>query len=83
MKRWDIFDRLSSAAKQQNLRYRLEKTWEADTFFFDDLLKCALNGKPVSVALAVIYTTKIRIDVVGEKQFERLRLNIDTVSLDV
>lgn len=82
MKRWDVFDFLARSAHRQNLRYRLEKDWESDAFYFDDLLQCSVNGRRVSVALAVIRTSKVRMDVAEGDGLEQLRLNADTLSLE-
>ncbi len=82
MKRWDVFDFLARCARRQNLRYRLEKDWESDSFYFDDLLQCSVNGARVSVALAVIRISKVRMDVVRHDGLEQLRLNTDTLSLE-
>ena len=81
MKRWDVFDLLLSMARRQQLRFRLEKDSEYDTFYFDDPLQCSVNGRQSAVALAVVYTQNLRIDVLLGGNIERLKLEVGRVSL--
>ena len=81
MKRWDVFDLLLSMARRQQLRFRLEKDSECDTFYFDDPLRCLVDGRPSIVALAIVYTQNLRIDVLLGGSVEQLKLHVDRVSL--
>ena len=83
MKRWDVFDMLTGAARRKNTRYRLDKDWESDTFYFDDPLPAEVNGKQVAIILVKLQTTKLRMDVEDADGLETLRLQTETVQLKV
>lgn len=82
MKRWDVFDFLLGSARRQKLRFRLDKDSECDTFYFDDPLHCSVNGRQSAVALAVVYTQNLRIDIILGGNVECLKLMVDTVHLE-
>lgn len=82
MKRWDVFDLLLSMARRQQLRFRLDKDSECDTFYFDDPLQCSVNGRQSAVALAVIHTQNLRIDIILGGNVECLKLQVNTVTLE-
>ena len=82
MKRWDVFDLLFAAARAQKLRFRLEKDWDTDTFYFDDPLQLRVNSRTSNVVLAILETRKLRLDVLLGGNAETLRLNVDTVRLE-
>ena len=83
MKRWDVFDLLTGAARRTNTRYRLDKDWESDTFYFDDPLPAEVNGKQVSIVLVKLQTTRLRMDVANGDGLETLRLQTESVQLRV
>lgn len=82
MKRWDVFDLLIGATKRGNVRFRLDKTWDADTFYFDDPLHINLNSRKVCVVFARLETTKLRMDIENGAGLETLRLQIESVRLE-
>ena len=82
MKRWDVFDFLLGSARRQHLRFRLEKDCHADTFFFDDPLHCSVNGRQSAVALAIVRTQGLQMDIMLGNGLERLKLRVETVRLE-